>query len=90
MFDRFRRECWLAFRDWWVAVFISVRFSAKVPAPFSEASPLKIVMVFDTRPLNWLFARKEIKSLQDLKGGKADRRLKLRRRTRSNDPRPAA
>jgi ABC-type nitrate/sulfonate/bicarbonate transport system substrate-binding protein len=27
-------------------------------------------MVFDTRPLNWLFARKEIKSLQDLKGGK--------------------
>jgi len=28
------------------------------------------VMVFDTRPLNWLFARKEIKSLQDLKGGK--------------------
>jgi ABC-type nitrate/sulfonate/bicarbonate transport system substrate-binding protein len=22
--------------------------------------PLKIVMVFDTRPLNWLFARKEI------------------------------
>lgn len=32
--------------------------------------PLKIVMVFDTRPLNWLFARKEIKSPQDLKGGK--------------------
>lgn len=32
--------------------------------------PLKIVMVFDTRPLNWLFARKEIKSVQDLKGGK--------------------
>lgn len=32
--------------------------------------PLKIVMVFDTQPLNWLFARKEIKSLQDLKGGK--------------------
>ena len=32
--------------------------------------PLKIVMVFDTHPLNWLFARKEIKSLQDLKGGK--------------------
>jgi NitT/TauT family transport system substrate-binding protein len=32
--------------------------------------PLKIVMVFDTRPLNWLFARKEIKSLQELKGGK--------------------
>ena len=32
--------------------------------------PLKIVMVFDTRPLNWLFARKEIQSLHDLKGGK--------------------
>jgi ABC-type nitrate/sulfonate/bicarbonate transport system substrate-binding protein len=32
--------------------------------------PLKIVMVFDTRPLNWLFARKEIKSVHDLKGGK--------------------
>ncbi|HEX6440014.1 MAG TPA: ABC transporter substrate-binding protein [Candidatus Binatia bacterium] len=32
--------------------------------------PLKIVMVFDTRPLNWLFARKEIKTVQDLKGGK--------------------
>lgn len=32
--------------------------------------PLKIVMVFDTRPLNWLYARKEIRSLQDLKGGK--------------------
>ena len=32
--------------------------------------PLKIVMVFDTRPLNWLFARKEIKSMQDLRGGK--------------------
>ena len=32
--------------------------------------PLKIVMVFDTRPLNWLFARKEVRSLQDLKGGK--------------------
>ena len=32
--------------------------------------PLKIVMVFDTQPLNWLFARKEIKSVQDLKGGK--------------------
>jgi NitT/TauT family transport system substrate-binding protein len=32
--------------------------------------PLKIIMVFDTRPLNWLYARKEIRSLQDLKGGK--------------------
>jgi NitT/TauT family transport system substrate-binding protein len=32
--------------------------------------PLKIVMVFDTQPLNWLFARKEIKAVQDLKGGK--------------------
>ena len=32
--------------------------------------PLKIVMVFDTRPLNWLFTRKEIKTVQELKGGK--------------------
>jgi ABC-type nitrate/sulfonate/bicarbonate transport system substrate-binding protein len=32
--------------------------------------PLKIVMVFDTQPLNWLYARKEIRSVQDLKGGK--------------------
>jgi ABC-type nitrate/sulfonate/bicarbonate transport system substrate-binding protein len=32
--------------------------------------PLKIAMVFDTRPLNWLFAGKTIKSIQDLKGGK--------------------
>jgi NitT/TauT family transport system substrate-binding protein len=29
--------------------------------------PLKIVMVFDTRPLNWLYAR-NIKTLQELKG----------------------
>src|SRR5215470_15072005 len=32
--------------------------------------PLKIVMVFDTRPLNWLYASKNIKTLQDLKRGK--------------------
>jgi len=32
--------------------------------------PLKIVMVFDTRPLNWLYASKNIRALQDLKGGK--------------------
>ena len=32
--------------------------------------PLKIVMVFDTRPLNWLYASKSIKTLHDLKGGK--------------------
>ena len=32
--------------------------------------PLKIIMVFDTRPLNWLYASKNIKTLQDLKGGK--------------------
>jgi ABC-type nitrate/sulfonate/bicarbonate transport system substrate-binding protein len=32
--------------------------------------PLRIVMVFDTRPLNWLFASKNIRTLQDLKGGK--------------------
>jgi NitT/TauT family transport system substrate-binding protein len=32
--------------------------------------PLKIVMVFDTRPLNWLYAARNIKTLNDLKGGK--------------------
>lgn len=32
--------------------------------------PLKIVMVFDTRPLNWLYGNKSVKTLQDLKGGK--------------------
>lgn len=32
--------------------------------------PLKIIMVFDTRPLNWLYGAKSIASLQDLKKGK--------------------
>lgn len=32
--------------------------------------PLKILMVFDTRPLNWLYASKNIKTIQELKGGK--------------------
>jgi len=32
--------------------------------------PLKIIMVFDTRPLNWLYAAKSITSLQELKKGK--------------------
>jgi ABC-type nitrate/sulfonate/bicarbonate transport system substrate-binding protein len=32
--------------------------------------PLKNVMVFDTRPLFWLYASKKIKTVQDLKGGK--------------------
>ena len=32
--------------------------------------PLKIIMVFDTRPLNWLYAAKSIASLQELKKGK--------------------
>ncbi len=32
--------------------------------------PLKIVMAFDTRPLWWLYGKKQIKSVQDLKGGK--------------------
>lgn len=36
-----------------------------------RGAPLKIVMVFDTRPLFWLFGRKGIKTLQDLKGGKS-------------------
>jgi hypothetical protein len=32
--------------------------------------PLKISMVFDTRPLNWLYASKNIKTIQELRGGK--------------------
>lgn len=32
--------------------------------------PLKIIMVFDTRPLNWLYASKNITNIQDLKNGK--------------------
>ena len=35
-----------------------------------RGAPLKIVMVFDTKPLFWLFGKKGIKSLADLKGGK--------------------
>jgi NitT/TauT family transport system substrate-binding protein len=32
--------------------------------------PLKIIMVFDTRPLNWLYSAKSITSLPELKKGK--------------------
>jgi ABC-type nitrate/sulfonate/bicarbonate transport system substrate-binding protein len=32
--------------------------------------PLKIIMVFDTRPLNWLYSAKSITGLQELKKGK--------------------
>ena len=32
--------------------------------------PLKIIMVFDTRPLNWLYAAKAVKTIQELRGGK--------------------
>jgi ABC-type nitrate/sulfonate/bicarbonate transport system substrate-binding protein len=32
--------------------------------------PLKIIMVFDTRPLNWLYSAKSIASLPELKKGK--------------------
>lgn len=32
--------------------------------------PLKIVMAFDTRPLWWLYGKKQFKNAQDLKGGK--------------------
>jgi len=35
-----------------------------------RGAPLKIVMVFDTRPLFWLFGKKGVRTLQDLKGGK--------------------
>jgi len=39
-------------------------------AAILHGAPLKNVMVFDTRPLFWLFGNKKIKRLQDLKGGK--------------------
>lgn len=35
-----------------------------------RSAPLKIVMVFDTKPLFWLFGKKGVKTLEDLKGGK--------------------
>ena len=39
-------------------------------AAILHGAPLKNVMVFDTRPLFWLFGNKKIKRVQDLKGGK--------------------
>lgn len=33
-----------------------------------RGAPLRIAMVFDTRPLNWLYASRSLKSLQELKG----------------------
>jgi ABC-type nitrate/sulfonate/bicarbonate transport system substrate-binding protein len=35
-----------------------------------RGAPLKIIMIFDPRPLWWLYGSKKVKSLQDLKGGK--------------------
>lgn len=35
-----------------------------------RGAPLKIVMVFDNRPLWWIYGGKNVRSLQDLKGGK--------------------
>jgi NitT/TauT family transport system substrate-binding protein len=32
--------------------------------------PLKIIVVFDTRPLNWLYGNENIRTIQDLKGSK--------------------
>lgn len=39
-------------------------------AAILHGAPLKNVMVFDTRPLFWLFGSKKIRRVQDLKGGK--------------------
>ena len=39
-------------------------------AAILHGAPLKNIMVFDTRPLFWLFGNKKIKRVQDLKGGK--------------------
>jgi ABC-type nitrate/sulfonate/bicarbonate transport system substrate-binding protein len=35
-----------------------------------RGAPLKIVMVFDNRPLWWIYGSKNVKALADLKGGK--------------------
>ena len=35
-----------------------------------RGAPLKILMVFETKPLFWLYGRKGINTLEDLKGGK--------------------
>lgn len=35
-----------------------------------RGAPLKIIMVFEVKPLFWLYGRKGINTLQDLKGGK--------------------
>ena len=39
-------------------------------AAILRGAPLKNVMVFDTKPLFWLYGGKKVKTLQDLKGGK--------------------
>ena len=39
-------------------------------AAILHGAPLKNVMVFDTRPLFWLFGSKRVRRIQDLKGGK--------------------
>lgn len=39
-------------------------------AAILHGAPLKNIMVFDTRPLFWLYGSKRIKRVQDLKGGK--------------------
>lgn len=39
-----------------------------VAAAILRGVPLKIVMVFDTRPLYWLYGKKEIQSVRDLRG----------------------
>ena len=70
MFDRFRRECWPGIQGLVGGSFHFSQILGQGAGAILRGVPLKIVMVFDTRPLNWLFARKEIKSLQDLKGGK--------------------
>jgi NitT/TauT family transport system substrate-binding protein len=37
-------------------------------AAILRGAPLKIAMVFDTKPLNWLYAQKNVKTLAGLKG----------------------
>jgi len=52
--------------------------------------PLKIVMVFEHSPAQLAVRAQRNQIAARSEGRQADRRLKLRRRSRSNDPRPAA
>ena len=70
MFDRFRPGMLAGIQGLVGGSFQFSQILGQGAGAILRGVPLKIVIVFDIRPLNWLFARKEIKSRQDLKGGK--------------------